>query len=121
MRQAVLQLKTRVQSVNIMNNNFEVEHITLNVMLFLLGTLAFLYVFILGSTVFNIVARKALEKNELTLSNEVGDLETSYLSLSKSVDLSLSQTMGFKETKATFATRKSLGSLQNVKFNQNEI
>ena len=66
----------------------------------------------------SIVQRKTLEKEMLTLSNEVRSLELSYLSASKNVDLSLSASMGFKETKASFATRKSLGSL---KLTNNEI
>jgi hypothetical protein len=118
MRQATLQLKTRMQNVNIMTNNIEVKRIILNTMLSILAALALWYVFILGSMVFDIVERKALEKEVATLSNEVGELELSYLSVSNSIDLSLSSSMGFKETKATFATRKSLGS---IKLAKNEI
>lgn len=113
-----LQLKTRIHNVNIMNNNMEVERIALNAMISTIVGLALMYVLILGNMVFNIVERKALEREAVVLSNEVGDLELSYLSLSKSVDMSLSSSMGFKETKATFATRKSLGS---IKLANNEI
>ena len=112
MRQATLKLKSYAENVNITNNNIEVQKIILNSMLIVLGTLALLYVVILGNTVFNIVERKALEKNELTLSNDVSSLELSYLSVSNSVDLALSSSMGYTQTKATFATRKSLGSLK---------
>ena len=118
MRQMALQLKTRIHNVEIMNNNMEVQKIAFNIMMAVLGALALWYVFILCNTVFNIVARNALEKKAVTLSNEVSDLELSYLSLSKTVDMSLSSSMGFKETKAVFATRKSLGSIEIVK---NEI
>lgn len=118
MRQLAIQLKTRAQNVNVMTNNVEVRRLILNTMLALLVALVFWYLFILGNMVFNIVQRKTLEKEALTLSNEVGNLELSYLSVSNSVDLNLSSSMGFKETKATFATRKSLGSL---KLTNNEI
>lgn len=118
MRQATLQLKTRIQNVNIMNNNIEVEKIILNIMLSILAALALWYVLILGNMVFNIVQRKTLEKEALALSNEVGDLELSYLSVSSSVDMALSSSMGFKETHANFAIRKSLGS---IKLANNEI
>lgn len=127
MRQATLQLKTRIQNVNIMNNNIEVQKIILNTIISVFGGLALLYVLILGNMVFNIVQRKALEKEALALSNEVGNLEISYLSVSNSVDLALSSSMGFKETKATFAVRKSLGysvageAFGNLKLVQNEI
>ena len=118
MRQATLKLKSYAGNVNITNNNIEVERIILRAMLIIFGALAFLYVLILGNTVFNIVQRKALEKESLTLSNEVSSLELSYLSVSNSVDLALSSSMGFIQTKTTFATRKSLGSL---KMPDNEI
>ena len=48
---------------------------------------------------FNIVERKALEGRALTLSNEVGNLELEYLSVSQKVDLNLAYSLGFKETK----------------------
>lgn len=118
MRQATLQLKTRIQNVNITNNNIEIEKIILNTMIAIFAALAFWYVLILGNMVFDIVQRKTFEKEALTLSSEVGNLELSYLSISNSVDLALSSSMGFKEAKATFATRKSLGSL---KLASNEI
>ena len=118
MRAATLKLKNYAESVNIMNNSVEVQKIILQGILASFGGLALLYVLILGNMVFNIVGRRAMEKEMLTLTNEVGNLELSYLSTSSSVDLALSTTMGFKETKATFATRKSLGS---IKILNNEI
>jgi len=127
MKQMSIQFKTRIQNFNIMNNNIEVERIVFNTMLCVLAGLAFWYVLTLGNMVFDIVQRKTLEKEMLILSNEVGGLELSYLSLSNSVDMSLSSSMGFKETKATFATRKSLGynfaseALDSLKLGKNEI
>jgi hypothetical protein len=118
MKQASLKLKTSIQNVNIMNNNIEIERIILNTILSIFGALALIYILILGNTVFNIIQRRTLEKEALTLSNEVGNLELSYLSVSNSVDLALSSSMGFKEAKATFAIRKSLGS---IKLANNEI
>lgn len=124
-----LQLKTRIQNVNIMNNNIEVNRLVLNAMLSTLVVLAILYVLILGNTVFNIVGRKAFEKEMLTLSNEISKSELTYLSVSSSVDMNMSSTMGYKEAKANFATRKSLKSLGrnsgesfgNIKLANNEI
>ena len=112
MRQATLKLKNYAENLNITNNNIEVQKIILRSMLIILGGLALLYVLILGNTVFNIVQRRALEKTALTLSNKVSSLELSYLSVSGSVDLALSSTMGFVQAKTTFVTRKSLGSLK---------
>ncbi|MFA6177417.1 MAG: hypothetical protein WC694_00795 [Candidatus Paceibacterota bacterium] len=127
MRQATLQFKTRISHVNIMNNNIEVEKNIFYTMIFILMALALFYVLILGNMVFSIVERRTLEKEMLSLSSEISRLEVSYLAVTSSVDMNLSSTMGFKETKATFATRKTLGFntggayLGNIKKSLNEI
>lgn len=87
-------------------------------MLWTLGALIFFYVFMIGNMVFNIVERKSLETHAYTLSNEVKNLELEYLSVSQKVDLNLAHSLGFKEIKAKYATRKTLGSLSIAK---NEI
>jgi hypothetical protein len=54
-------------------------------------------------------------------------MELTYLSMSNSVDLPLSYSLGFKDVKASFATRKPLGllpsgaSFGDIKTNQNDI
>ena len=127
MRQASLKFKTSMENVNIMSNNVELRKVVLNTMLAILFALAFWYVLIIGNTTFDIVERRVLEKEALALSNEIGNLELSYLSISNSLDLSLSYSMGFKETKATFATRKDLGysfggeAFDSLRFDKNEI
>ncbi len=118
MKAVGLKLKRNIQSVNITNNNIEVNRVVLNAMLSTIGMLAVLYFLILGTMVFNIVQRKNLEKHELALSSQVGNLELSYLSVSNSVDVALSSSMGFKATQVNYATRKTLGSL---KVDSNEI
>ncbi len=86
-----------------------VEKFILQSILATFGILAIVYMLVLGNMVLNIVERKALEKEALALSNEVGQMELDYLSLSQSIDVGMSSMMGFKEIKPTFATRKSLG------------
>jgi hypothetical protein len=86
-----------------------------------LGLLGLLYVLILGNMVFNIVERKALEAEARTLVNDVGNLELTYLAMSGEIDLERADLMGFKEVKATFATRRALGSLSGTKVAKNEI
>ncbi len=113
-----LQLKRKVQNVNIMNNNIAVRKLALHTMFGILGALALIYVLILGNMVFNIVERRSLEKEALTLTNEVSDLELSYLSVSSSVDPALAKSMGFVATKENYATRKSALSM---KLTNNEI
>ncbi|HEY4503377.1 MAG TPA: hypothetical protein VJC14_03010 [Candidatus Paceibacterota bacterium] len=99
------------------------EGALLNTLIFSLGALAIFYVLLLGSMVLNIIERKALEAQAHKLSNDVADLEQNYLALSSKVDLAFAHAEGFKEIKATFATRKTsnpLGS-RNIKVTRNEI
>ncbi len=102
-----LKLKTQMSNVSIINNN--VEKLALRFILWSFLALTILYVILLGNMVSNIVARRNLEASARSLSNEVGDLELSYLSMSNNIDLNYSYSLGFKDTKATFATRKSVG------------
>ena len=111
MRQASIKIKSYAGSMSIVDNN-DLRQRMLHLLLSTLGGLALFYVFILGMMVFNIVERKSIDTQARTLSNEVGELEIQYLSLSSKVDLNLGYAMGFKEAKAKYATRKSLGSIK---------
>lgn len=108
-------------NLSITNNNLEMSRIVLNAVLFILAALAFWYVLILGNMVFDIVQRKTLEKEMLALSNEVGQLELAYLSITGAMDLSGAFSMGFKEVNSAFATRKSIKSLGSLTLGSNEI
>ena len=114
-----LKLKTQILHGNILND--DVRGKILQFLLWSFGLLSLGYVLFLGDMVFNIVGRRSLETQARALGNEVGSLELSYIAMSSNIDLDLSHTLGFKETKINFATRKSLGSLGNIKVSQNEI
>jgi len=117
MRQASLKLKSYASNVNIVDSG-NLQRRILHIMFLTFGVLALLYVFLLGNTVFNIVERKALETRVHTFVNDVGNLELEYISMSKKVDLNLAYSLGFKEIKTQFATRKTFGS---IKIAKNEI
>jgi len=106
-------------SASIVNN--DVERITLRFILWSFGVLAFFYVLLLGNMVFNIIERKSLENSARSLESEVRNLELTYLSMSNNVDLVFSQSLGFREVKTNFATRKAFGSLGSVEMLQNGI
>ena len=108
-----------VKSVNVIINN--IEKLAFNLIIGSFGALTILYVFFLGNMVMNIVERRGLETDMRLLSSEVRNLELSYLSLSNHLDLPLSYSLGFKETKASFATRKSLGSATIPQIAQNDL
>lgn len=113
MKTAAIKIKSYSRNINIVNNNNNsFEKNILRGILVSAGVLAVCYVLIMGNMVFNIVERKSLEANARELANEVGELELQYLTMSKSVDLALAESKGFKETDTKkFATRKSLGSI----------
>jgi len=119
MRSMAIKMKSYVGQVSVMNNNLQSR--MLGFLVASLGILGISYVFLLGNMVFNIVERKSLEAESRTLANDVANLELSYLSLSSTIDLELSHSLGFKEVKATYATRKALGSLPTTKLAKNEI
>ena len=110
-------MKSYTAGVNIVNNN-NIEERVLKTLFVFGGALVLVYVLILGNMIFNIIERKALEADARVLGNEVGSLEIEYLSMSNKIDLELASSLGFKETKTKFATRKSLGSIKLV---NNEI
>ena len=104
-------MKNYTGSVNIVNNN-NIEKRILNMLLFVLGILALCYVLFLSNMVFNIIERRALEVSVRNLTNEVGNLQSQYFSVSNKVDLALADSMGFKAVNnKTYAVRKSIGSL----------
>ena len=103
---------------NIINNS-DLERRMFRAMLYTVGFLVLGYVFILSNMVWNIVSRKNIQTESLALSNEVNALELQYSSLSKGIDLNLASSLGFKETKnKEFATRKALGSLNTIAYNE---
>ena len=107
-----------VRGVSLINNN--IEKFFLNLILWSFGALVLLYLLFLGNMVKNIIERRSLEAETRVLSSEVANLELEYLSMTNGVDLAFSYSMGFKETKAKFATRKALG-LGNIHNNNTQI
>ena len=112
MRQMSLKLNMFIKSVSLINN---IEKLIFNVIISSFCLLSLLYIVFLGNMVKNVVERKSLEADAHTLSSEVKDLELTYLSMSKNIDLNLSYSMKFKEVQPTFSTRKtfSFGSLKD--------
>lgn len=118
-------LKMHIENISLTNN--DARRLVLNIILGSFGALALSYVFFLGNMVSDILERRSFEINMRALGNEVQNLEAAYLSLSSDIDLNFSYSLGFRETKATFAIRKSLGlgpsgrSLDSLKAFQNDL
>jgi len=69
MKQISSKLNIYVRDANIINN--DIERITFRFIFWSFGILAFLYVFLLGNMVSNIVQRRNLEVDARALGNEV--------------------------------------------------
>lgn len=125
MRAISSKLNIYIKSIGVINNN--IEKLVLNIILGSFGVLALLYVLFLGNMVKDIIERRVFEADARSLESEVQSLEVTYLAMSSNIDLNLSYSMGFKETKTTFTSRKSLGyvptgaSLDGVKNTPNDI
>jgi len=126
MKTIAIKMKTYAGNVNIVDNS-DLEKKVLNLLFMTLGLLALVYVCLLGSMVFNIVERKSAEAEARTLGNEVADLQLQYLSMCNKIDLALSASLGFKETKIAFTSEKTLGRLNahgpfgNIKLTNGEL
>jgi len=110
MKTAIIKIKNYTGNTKIIDSG-NLQKKIFDFMLLWIGVLALCYFVFLSSMVWNIVERKSLENYANTLLNEVGTLELQYLSESEKVDLALAHSLGFKEIKAKYATRKALGSM----------
>ena len=119
--------KLNIYVKNVSEINYDTRKIILSIIFWSFGALALIYVVLLGNMVKNIIQRQGLETQARSFSNEVQSLETTYLSMSNTIDLASAYSMGFKDVKATFATRKTLGfnssdkSIDGVKIAQNDL
>lgn len=68
--------------------------------------LSIIYIYIIGSITFNVVARRSLEAEVRTLGSSISNLELTYLSDMNDVSKTRAESLGFKDAKSNiFATR----------------
>ena len=124
MQQISLKFKNYASNANVINNH-GLQKSILHTIFVSFGVIFVSYVLVIMGIIFNIAERKALDTQARNILNEVGELELTYLSKSSNIDISLSKSLGYKEVKAEYATRKSLGYISNVENNiklaKNEI
>ncbi len=67
------------------------------------------YIYLIGSITFNIVARKSLENTVVTLSDKVNKLDLEYLDNINKIDKDYALSLGFVETKnSIFVLRNNI-------------
>lgn len=86
--------------------NTKTQRVLFNILLGSLLSFFIIYVYIIGSITFNVIARKSLENTEKTLGSNISNLELTYLSNMNEVNKTRAESLGFIDTKSNiFATR----------------
>lgn len=70
--------------------------------------LSIVYVYLIGSITFNVLARKSLETTARTLGSHVSELELTYLNTANKIDKNYALSLGFVDVHTSiFATRST--------------
>jgi len=86
--------------------NIKTQRMLLRVLIYSSIILCAVYVFLIGSITFNVIARKSLENTVVNLTNSVNQLELSYLNNIKGIDKDYAISKGFVDVRQNiFATR----------------
>lgn len=102
--------KTKAIANDIVGNT-NTQMILFRILLGSLLSLFIVYIYIIGSITFNVVARKSLENTAQILGNNISNLELTYLSSVNNINKMHATTLGFVDAKSNiFATR----SITNV-------
>ncbi len=108
---------SNIASPSIVNNQ-DLEKRIFKGLVFALAVLFASYIYFVGHTVFNIVARKAIDVDARNLTSAVSSLELEYFSLSNKIDLSYAESAGFINPNQTaFANRENLAMAQTLAIN----
>jgi glycerol-3-phosphate acyltransferase PlsY len=93
-------------TTNIMVNN-HTRRTLFRVLVSLLVVLSIIYIYLIGSITFNVLARKSLENTVRTLGTSVSELELTYLNTTNKIDKSYALSLGFVDMHDTlFAARQ---------------
>ncbi len=97
--------KTKAITKDIVRN-YNTQRIIFRFLLTGIISLSIIYVYIIGSITFNVVARKSLESTARTLGSNISEMELTYLNNMNEVSKGYAATLGFVDAKSNiFATR----------------
>lgn len=97
--------KTKAIANNISENS-NTQKLIFHILISGILLIAIVYVYMIGSITFNVLARKSLETSTKNLGNEVSWLELTYLGKVNEIDKNYALAHGFVDTKDNlFATR----------------
>ncbi len=98
--------KVKVITNDIVQNT-NTQRIIFKVLISSLITLFIVYVYLIGSITFNILARKSLETTVLTLGSRISEIELTYLNNTNKINKNYALTLGFVDVRDNiFASRK---------------
>lgn len=91
---------------NDITQNIKTQKMLLRVLIYSSIVLCAIYIYLVGSITFNVIARKSLENTVVSLTNNVNQLELTYLNNIRGIDKDYALSNGFVEVKQNiFATR----------------
>ncbi len=78
-------------------DNIDTQKMLIRILIVGSAFMILLYVYLIGSITFNVVARKSLEKNVIELTNKVNDLNITYLNNINMISKEYAISKGFVE------------------------
>ncbi len=102
-----MNITTIKENTRTLNNN-DMNRRVFFIVLSLFGIISGLYVYFLGTIVFNVLERRTVATEAQALRGEVNDLQIRYLSLNNSVNLTLATNLGFSEAKGALFANNDL-------------
>lgn len=86
--------------------NIQTQKTLLHVLMYSSVVLCAIYIYLIGSITFDVIARKSLENTVVNLTNDVNQLELTYLNNVKGIDKDYAISKGFVDVHQNiFATR----------------
>ena len=101
-------MKNRTKTItNEIAENGDTQRLIFRVLMGSILVFSIVYIYLVGSITFNVLARKTLETSARTLGSRVSQLELTYLDSTNKIDKNYALSLGFVETHQNlFATRE---------------
>ncbi|OGJ11594.1 hypothetical protein A2467_02975 [Candidatus Nomurabacteria bacterium RIFOXYC2_FULL_36_8] len=102
--------KTKAIANEIVENS-NTQRVILRILLGSLLSLSIVYIYMIGSITFNVVARKSLDRTAQILNSNISDLELTYLSNMNNINRTLATNNGFVDSKSNIFAKRSITSV----------
>jgi cell division septal protein FtsQ len=100
---------TRAKAItNDITQNIKTQKMLLRVLIYSSIVLCAVYLYLVGSITFNVIARRSLENTVVTLTNNVNQLELTYLNNIKGIDKNYAFSKGFVDVRQNIFVARSI-------------